>query len=71
MPYTLSQELKYYYDTLAFTEDEIDHLLFCDHPPADYLDQIHEKNIIAEDLKWLIRDIKVNLASNELNKLYI
>lgn len=71
MPYTLLQELQYYCDTLAFTEDEIDHLLFCDHPPLDYLNQIYEKNSIAEDLKCLIRDIKVQIASDELNKLQI
>jgi len=71
MSYTLSQELSAYYEILSITEDEINQLLFCDHPPFDYLNQIQEKNSIAEDLKWLIRDIKVNLASAELNKLYI
>ena len=71
MSYTLSEELLAYCDILAITEDEIDYLLFCDHPPLDYLNQIHEKNIIAEDLKYLIRDITVQIASSKLAKLQI
>ncbi len=71
MSYTLSQELEYYCDILVITEEEIDHLLFCDHPPPDYLNQIHEKNTIAEDLKWLIRDINVKIASENFAKLQI
>jgi hypothetical protein len=71
MSYTLSQELSAYYEILAITEDDIDHLLFCDHPPADYLDQIHDKTIIAEDLKWLIRNIKVQIATDSFSNMKV
>jgi hypothetical protein len=69
MSYTLSQELSAYCEILAITEDEIDHLLFCDHPPHDYLDQIHDKTLIVDDLKWLIRDMQVQITFQKFNKL--
>lgn len=69
MSYTPSQELAAYCEILAITEDEIDHLLYCDHPPHDYLDQIHDKTLIAEDLKWLIRNIKVQIATDSFLKM--
>tara|TARA_B100000035_G_scaffold315290_1_gene334977 strand:+ start:1465 stop:1680 length:216 start_codon:yes stop_codon:yes gene_type:complete len=68
MPYTLSQELSAYCEILAIAEDEINHLLFCDHPPYDYLKQIQEKNSIIEDLNWLIQDINAQIALGDLKK---
>lgn len=69
MSYTLSQELAAYCEILAITEDEIDHLLYCDHPPHDYLDQIHYKILIVDDLKWLIRNIQVQIATDSFLKM--
>ena len=69
MSYTISQELVAYKEILAITEDEIDYLLFCDHPPSDYLDQIYDKTLIAEDLKWLIRNIQVQIATDSFFKM--
>lgn len=69
MSYMPSQELAAYCEILAITEDEIDHLLYCDHPPHDYLDQIHDKTLIVDDLKWLIRDMQVQITFQKFNEL--
>jgi len=71
MSYTLSQELSAYCEILVIAEDEIEHLLFCDHPPQDIYAIISQKSTVVEDLKWLIRDIKVKIASDKFDKLHI
>ena len=69
MSYTAYQELRAYYEILEITENEIDDLIYCDHPPFDYLDQIESKRLLTQDIKWLIRDIQVQIAVSSFQKL--
>jgi hypothetical protein len=69
MSYTTYQELRAYYEILEITENEIDDLIFCDHPPFDYLDQIESKRLLTQDIKWLIRDIQVQVTVSSFQKL--
>jgi carboxypeptidase C (cathepsin A) len=69
MPYTIHQELRAYYEILEITENEIEYLLYLDHPPLDYLDQIESKRQLTKDIKWLIRDIQVEIAVDSFQKL--
>ena len=69
MSYTTCQELRAYYEILEITENEIDDLIYCDHPPFDYLNQIESKRRLTQDIKWLIRDIQVQVAVSSFQKL--
>jgi len=69
MSYTSSQELRAYYEVLEITENEINDLLWCDHPPQDLFIKLKEKSSVAEDIKWLIRDVKVQIAVDSFQEL--
>lgn len=69
MSYTIHQELRAYYEILEITENEITDLLWGDHPPQNIYATIAQKSTVVDDIKWLIRDIKVQIALDSFQEL--
>lgn len=69
MSYTIHQELRAYYEILEIAENEITELLWSDHPPQDVCATIAQKSTVVDDIKWLIRDIKVQIALDSFQEL--
>ena len=64
----LIQELNALFEILDVCKEDLDKLLRCDHPPSDLLARIDRERSTMEDIKYLIADLKAQIACKELRK---
>lgn len=64
----LIQELNALFEILDVCREDLKTLLTLDHPPADLLERIDRERSTMEDIKYLIADLKAQIACKELHK---
>jgi hypothetical protein len=64
----LIQELDALFEILDVCKEDLKTLLEIDHPPADLLERIDRERSTMEDIKYLIADLKAQIACKELHK---
>lgn len=65
--FTLIEELGALFEILETCKEDLKKLLMCDHPPADLLERIDRERGTMEDIKYLIADLKAQIACKELH----
>tara|TARA_B110000971_G_scaffold203036_1_gene223254 strand:- start:14 stop:268 length:255 start_codon:yes stop_codon:yes gene_type:complete len=63
----LIQELNALFEILEVCKNDLKALLMQDHPPEDLLERIDYENSTMEDIKYLIADLKAQIAAKELH----
>ena len=63
----LIEELGALFEILEVCKADLESLLRCDHPPADLLERIDRERGTMEDIKYLIADLKAQIACKELH----
>ena len=64
----LIQELGALFEILEVCKHDLKTLLELDHPPSDLLERIDKERKTMEDIKYLIADLKAQIACKELHK---
>jgi hypothetical protein len=65
---TLIQELDALFEILEVCKHDLKTLLELDHPPTDLLERIDKERKTMEDIKYLIAEVKAEIACKELHK---
>jgi hypothetical protein len=64
----LIKELNALFEILDVCKEDLKTLLALDHPPADLLERIDRERSTMQDIKYLIADLKAQIAAKELHK---
>lgn len=63
----LIKELGALFEILEVCKDDLKNLLMLDHPPTDLLERIDRERSTMDDIKYLITDLKAQIACKELH----
>ena len=66
MSYTPQQELNALQDILVIAENDLNTLLYSDHPPPDHLDKIYYEQKLISELNDIILDLQSKIIFNNL-----
>lgn len=71
MSYTKAHELQALIETLEIAKMDLHMLLNADHVPFDISDKIAKERKTIADIEFLIHDIQVEIAFNDLKREYM